>query len=152
MGVICVTAPTEETLPADYTYEYSPLFPTTEEGFAATMAWTPKHPVVYETSVWTVKDWGHHTVLRNPRWWVDVGYPGYQRFWKAVETARHDGIYKPKILLLERKPSTTKDGSDTAGTPRRVRDAVVEVDGATTGVDERAVGPVAETGETKSLS
>jgi hypothetical protein len=150
MGVICVTAPTEETLPADYTYEYSPLFPTTEEGFAATMAWTPNHPVVHETSVWTVKDWGHHTVLRNPRWWVDVGYPGYQRFWKAVETARHDGTYKPKILLLERKPSTTRDGSDTAETPRRVRDAVVEMGAATTGVDERAVEPVAETGETKS--
>ena len=147
MGVICVTAPTSETAPPDYVYEYSPLFPTTEEGYASAMAWTPANPVIHETSVWAIKDWGYQTVLRNPRWWETVGYPGYVRFWEAVEGARKNGTYKPKILLLERKPA--RDVSDTVETVHSVPDTVLATDAATTGDAVHADEPVVETDKTK---
>jgi len=153
MGVICVTAPTPETAPADYVYEYSPLFSTTEEGYASAMAWTPSNSVVHESSVWTIKDWGHQTVMRNRRWWESVGYPGYVRFWEAVETARKVGTYKPKILLLERKPSVEtprRDTEDREEISHVVPDTEVEAVGVANGNGEHVAEPVSETNETKT--
>lgn len=98
MGVVAVVAESLDALPASYQYAYSPLFPATAEGYAQTMAWAPDHGIALELSVWIVKDWYHQTVPRNRRWWADVGYPGYLRFWETVDAARKDGRFRAKLL------------------------------------------------------
>ena len=97
MGVVAVVAESVDALPASYRYVYSPLFPATAEGYVQTMEWAPEG-IALELSVWIVKDWFHQTVPRNYRWWKDVGYPGYVRFWETVDAARKDGRFKPTLL------------------------------------------------------
>lgn len=121
IGKVCVTADSEETMPSAYSYEYSPLFPNTAEGYAACLDWTPVKPVVLEKSVWYVKDWYTTTVLRNKRWWADVGYPGYVQFWKDADEARRDGRYKSVALFID---------SESEGSDREEHDVEGVADGA----------------------
>jgi len=86
-----------------YEYRYSPLFPSSESGFTECCAWTPDNIdglVVLEETVWYVYDYFTKTVLRNRRWWAEVGQPAYERFWVEVESARVDGRYAEKALFV----------------------------------------------------
>ena len=114
IGKVCVCAKSAEEDPAEWTYEYSPLFMATAEGLASCKAWLPPPSctVIHESSIWFVKNWFHTTVLRNKRWWNAVGYPSYMDFWKDVEMARTDGRYKPKAMFVE----SDEDGEAQVGT------------------------------------
>ena len=105
IGKICVCAEHANSPETEYRYEYSPLFPNTEEGFQRCLQWTPDG-VILESSIWYVKNWFHTTVLRNRRWWDAVGYPSYMDFWKDVEMARSDGRYKPRALFVDSASET----------------------------------------------
>ncbi len=103
IGKVCVTAQNEETVPSDYKYAYSPLFPSTKEGLRDCLAWSPfpsedEQGIIHESSVWYVKDWFNTTVPRNRQWFSVVGKPAYEAFWVEVEEARKDGRYKPRLL------------------------------------------------------
>jgi len=100
IGKICVCAATAETIPDEFTYAYSPLFPATAEGLRLCKEWTPEG-ILHESSIWYVKNYFHTTVLRNKRWWDAVGYPSYMDFWKDVDRARQEGRYKPQALFID---------------------------------------------------
>jgi hypothetical protein len=100
IGKVCVVAKDIATLPQDYQYSYSPLFPLSRKGFKDCIAWKPEG-LILESSVWYVKDWFNQTVIRNRNWWNDVGYPAYVEFWQDVDAARKDGRYKTKPLFVE---------------------------------------------------
>jgi len=96
IGKVCVTAATHETVPQDYAYGYSPLFPATADGFRDCLAWRPDNDaILQEESVWYVQDWYNRTVWRNTRWWASVGQPAYEEFWENVALARANGRFKP---------------------------------------------------------
>jgi hypothetical protein len=96
IGKVCVVAAALETESQNYTYAYSPLFPTTLTGFNDCLAWRPSDDAILrEESVWYVHDWHNRTVMRNTRWWATVGLPAYQEFWETVAIARTDGRFKP---------------------------------------------------------
>jgi hypothetical protein len=119
MGAICVVAPAADAPASTYTYVYSPLFPTTPEGFAACAAWTPlsaaeTDAVVIERTVWCVRDFFTKTVLRNRSWWTDVGRPAYEAFWVEVGAARAEGRYRPQALFVDETPYAQAEGGETA--------------------------------------
>jgi hypothetical protein len=119
MGAICVVAPGTDAPASTYTYVYSPLFPTTPEGFAACAAWTPlsaaeTDAVVIERTVWCVRDFFTKTVLRNRSWWTDVGRPAYEAFWVEVGAARAEGRYRPQALFVDETPYAQAEGGETA--------------------------------------
>jgi hypothetical protein len=107
IGTVCVTASTLEADPSTYTYEYSPLFEATEAGYIKMQEWSPKNPAVLERTPWYVKDWFDTTVMRNRRWWAEVGYPAYTQFWTEVNTLRAAGF-------TNRKPLFVDSGSDNS--------------------------------------
>jgi hypothetical protein len=74
---------------ADWTYEYSPLFPNTSEGRTAAEAWMPTGAVL-EKELWAVETIQTVTFQRNPRWWTTVGLPAYNEFWTDVDKARNN--------------------------------------------------------------
>ncbi len=114
IGKVCVTADSEDASPSTHSYEYSPLFPNTIAGYNACIAWTPSKPVVFEKSVWYVKDWFTTTVLRNKRWWNTVGYPAYKAFWEEADAARKDGRYKSMALFIDSESeASNRELSDT---------------------------------------
>lgn len=106
-GALRVIAPTADSPPSDYAYDYSPLFPSGATGVAAAEAWLSAAAagVVLETVVWWVRDASQKTVLRNRRWWAAVGEPAYRAYWAEVDAARADGRYataaKPLFLEME---------------------------------------------------
>lgn len=107
-GALRVVAPAADSPPAEYAYEYSPLFPSGPAGVAAAEAWiagSVASGVVLETVVWWVRDANHKTVLRNRRWWAAVGEPAYRAYWAEVDAARADGRYatvaKPLFVEME---------------------------------------------------
>ena len=120
IGKVCVCATSQDTPPANYTYEYSPIFPNTPEGFQDCLHWKPEG-IILESSVWYVKNWFLTTVIRNPRWWNAVGYPSYMDFWKDVEMARADGRHKPRALFID-SDSESNEGKDGIPTDKRVDD------------------------------
>jgi hypothetical protein len=123
IGTVCVTALAHEADPSTYTYEYSPLFEATEAGYIKMQAWSPKNPAVLERTSWYVKDWFDTTVMRNRRWWAEVGFPAYTQFWKEVNTLRSSGF-------TNRKPLFVDSGSErsTASTPSARESPVPECD------------------------
>jgi len=110
MGKICVIA---DVTGFPIKYEYSPMFPTTRVGFDACIDWVPKGNIV-ESSVWYVKDTFKTTVIRNPRWWADVGYPAYIQFWKEVDAARAANTYGPKPLFIDEASDHEETGTVVA--------------------------------------
>jgi hypothetical protein len=84
----------------DYTswnYVYSPLFPDTEAGRVEALAWSPELEedgnTVLEKKVWQLADMQTVTVLRNPRWWLTVGYPAYVDFSNDLAAAKADPMF-----------------------------------------------------------
>jgi hypothetical protein len=114
IGKVCVQTPTLESLPSAFTYEYSPIFPNTEDGLKKCLEWTPPG-IILESSIWFIKDWFHTTVLRNPRWWDAVGYPSYMDFWKDVEMARTDGRFKPCAQFVDTSSEVSEEDSANPG-------------------------------------
>ena len=95
-----------------YQYRYSPLYPSTEAGFAQCCAWTPDNLdglVVLEETVWYVHDYFTTTVIRNRRWWAEVGQPAYENFWAEVEAARVDGRYAEKAMFVDDEEAEDAD-------------------------------------------
>jgi hypothetical protein len=119
IGTVCVTAPSCDADPSTYTYEYSPLFEATDAGYAQMQEWMPKGTAVLERTQWYVKDWFTTTVMRNRRWWADVGFPAYTQFWEEVDTLRTSGFTNRKPLFVDSDsdespvPAGDVDGGDT---------------------------------------
>jgi len=107
IGKVCVVAASLETEPQNYTYAYSPLFPTTQTGFNDCIAWRPAG-ILHEESVWYVHDWHNRTVMRNTRWWASVGLPSYETFWENVAAARADGRFKPTAEFVSDSESDSR--------------------------------------------
>jgi len=110
IGKVCVVAKTKDAAPETYEYKYSPVFPATKKGLKDCLKWsaTNKPNVTLESSVWFIKDSFHKTVLRNRQWWLTVGLPSYNRFWKEVEEARGDGRFKTKPLFVDTESDEEK--------------------------------------------
>jgi hypothetical protein len=108
IGTVCVTAKTEDADPATYEYEYSPLFTASSDGLHAMQEWKPTNSYVLERTQWYVKDWFTTTVVRNRKWWKEVGYPAYTKFWAEVDTLRTSGYTNRKPLFID-----SDSGSDT---------------------------------------
>lgn len=123
IGKVCVVAETADTPPTQYTYQYSPLFPNTLAGFSECILWKPEG-LILESSVWYVKDWFHSTVLRNPRWWNEVGHPAYKEFWEEADLARTSARFKPVAMFV--------DSASEGGTDRVSNDTVVDEDATPT--------------------
>lgn len=102
IGKVCVVAEAEDSAPDTYRYEYSPLFSAHIDGVDECLSWKPAEGIVLESALWWVKDYYTTTVLRNPRWWEDVGMPAYETFWREVMNARRDGRfdYVPQPLFV----------------------------------------------------
>lgn len=96
VGKLCVIG-NSENIPTDYVY--SPLFTATNEGIQNANNWKPVGNIL-EESCWFVRDSYTETVLRNKRWWEDIGFPAYEEFWNIVDEARIDGRYNKKIPLF----------------------------------------------------
>lgn len=108
IGTVCVTAPSADADPSTYAYVYSPLFEATPTGYTEMQAWLPisseaaaATTIVLERTQWYVKDWFTTTVMRNRRWWAEVGYPAYQQFWQDVDTLRAAGFTNRKPLFID---------------------------------------------------
>lgn len=107
MGTILIVCAKEDVEnPNKWLYEYSPIWKLDEEGFVAANVWKPvgfrdEEDVIVERSVWRIVDWWTTTVPRNPRWWLEVGYPAYKDFWNRVDAARADGRYQSKLLIVD---------------------------------------------------
>jgi putative phage-type endonuclease len=94
VGAVAVTGFMDDY--TSWTYVYSPLFPDTEAGRAAALGWFPELEEgvsVLEKKVWQIADWQVVTVLRNPRWWLTVGYPAYVDFCTDLATAKADPMF-----------------------------------------------------------
>jgi len=118
IGKVCVVAPSVDAPMTEFTYAYSPLFPATAEGAAAVRAWKPaSEGELLEVQIWWVKNYTQTTVLRNKRWWADVGRPAYERLWDDVETARADGRFKPRADFVSDTSSISGWSASTPGTP-----------------------------------
>jgi len=118
IGKICVVAADESIAAADYEYIYSPLFPNTRIGLRDCSAWLPARAVIiHEASYWFVRDWFTQTVMRNQRWWTDVGYPAYVDFWKEVDEARKTGRFKPQAQFVDTSTECSRltDGAGDVG-------------------------------------
>jgi len=100
VGKICVVAYNEDDPSNTYRYEYSPLFSSSEIGIIECFAWKPTKGIILESALWWVKDYYNVTVLRNPRWWEEVGKPAYEQFWRDVTDARADGRYERHAVPL----------------------------------------------------
>jgi hypothetical protein len=70
--------------------------------------WKPTNSYVLERTQWYVKDWFTTTVVRNRKWWKEVGYPAYTKFWAEVDTLRTSGYTNRKPLFID-----SDSGSDT---------------------------------------
>jgi hypothetical protein len=115
IGKVCVVAPSVDAPMSEFTYAYSPLFSATTEGAAAVRAWKPDAMgELLEVQIWWVKNYTQTTVLRNKRWWADVGQPAYERLWTDVEEARADGRFKPRADFVS---DTSSVSGWTASTP-----------------------------------
>ena len=102
IGTVCVTAPTPDADPSTYTYEYSPLFEATDAGYTEMQEWSPSADrVVLERTQWYVKDWFTTTVMRNRRWWTEVGFPAYTQFWEEVDALKASGFTNRKPLFVD---------------------------------------------------
>jgi hypothetical protein len=109
MGCVLVVGPPDDpenpTDPMQWRYEYSDSFKLSCESWEILSQWRPANiPAgweILERSIWTVDDFWTTTVLRNSRWWDEVGYPAYIDFWKRVETARAEGRYRSTLLLVD---------------------------------------------------
>ena len=102
IGTVCVTAPNPEADPSTYTYEYSPLFEATEAGYSEMQEWsTSDGSIVLERTQWYVKDWFTTTVMRNRRWWMEVGFPAYTQFWEEVDALKAAGFTNRKPLFVD---------------------------------------------------
>ena len=113
IGKVCVAAASADSPPATYTYEYSPLYPNTQQGWDDVYAWAPSAAgIVLENCIWYVKDWHATTVLRNKRWWVDVGYPAYIDFWREVDAARSSGTHGRKALFIDSDSDSAIDAEE----------------------------------------
>lgn len=109
IGKICVVQ-TNDVGGLDY--KYSPMFPNTMQGLHECMMWCPDSSnVVLENAIWWVKDYYTQTVLRNRRWWNDVGLAAYQQYWVDVQKARENGQYNPKPLFVSDDSSTSSVSS-----------------------------------------
>ena len=90
--------------PDKLAYAYSDILPLGEASLETLAAWKPadfpEGWVVLERSVWRVGDWFTTTVIRNRRWWTEVGQPAYEDFWRRVEEARASGWTKTKQSKL----------------------------------------------------
>jgi hypothetical protein len=137
IGKICVCAPPphegEEATPDTYNYVYSPLFTANTDGIDECEGWGPpvEEGVVLESALWWVKDYYTTTVLRNPRWWEDVGMPAYQTFWKEVMTARREDRYRyiPQPMFVNDSESDSEtEETEEIGRETPARDAAAEVD------------------------
>lgn len=140
IGKVCVTAVSADTPPSQYTYQYSPLFPNTMKGFTDCLSWTPEG-IILESCVWYVKDWFHTTVLRNRRWWEEVGQPAYKEFWEEADLARKTGRFKPVAMFVDSASENGKEKGNDRESPDNAVDSDARTNGATNdGRAKRAVG------------
>ena len=128
VGKIAVVADDEDAPSSTYRYMYSPLFSTSDVGLAECQGWCPpaEAGVVLETTLWWVKDYFTTTVMRNPRWWEEVGCPAYRAFWEHVNTARSDGRYNRVAVPLfvdDEQSEEEAEGKETAQTAPDGEDA-----------------------------
>jgi len=65
-----------------------------------------------EETVWYVHDYFTTTVIRNRRWWAEVGQPAYENFWAEVEAARVDGRYAEKAMFVDDDMEEVDEGED----------------------------------------
>jgi hypothetical protein len=106
-AVLVMAQPESEEDPETWIYAYSPLQDLTEAGLAKAMSWVPRGEdkgagwICKERCIWRIADVWTTTVLRNRRWWAEVGQPAYERFWVAVDAARADGRYAATCLIVD---------------------------------------------------
>jgi hypothetical protein len=100
IGKVCVVADDESDASNLYRYEYSPLFSRSAVGIEECLAWKPSAGVLLESCLWWVKDYFTTTVLRNPRWWEEVGCPAYTQFWVDAMEARATGRFVRESVPL----------------------------------------------------
>jgi hypothetical protein len=99
-------------------YAYSSLEERTEAGCKAVVEWLPDsmgEKVVLERSVWCIDDWYVTTVLRNRRWWNDMGKPAYEKFWAAVDQARSTGEFASRLLIEDSDSDSDSDSKISEG-------------------------------------
>ena len=113
-------------------YKYSPLFPTNKKGAEDAANWSCEGEIL-EEQYWYVRDYATQTVLRNKRWWTDLGKPAYEAFWYDVEEARADGRYKHKAVPLFIDDATT---AESVASDREPLDTEVDADLNTNDEDE----------------
>jgi hypothetical protein len=113
IGKVCVVADHQDDASNLYRYEYSPLFSTSEVGIIECQAWRPVSGVVLESALWCVRDYFTTTVLRNRRWWEEVGRPAYETFWDEVRAARADGRYVRESVPLFVSDSDSEENDQT---------------------------------------
>jgi hypothetical protein len=113
IGKVCVIAPYMDAPWTSYKYEYSPLFPL--EGAESLEEWVPSTDgVVLESQTWWVRDYRRRTVLRNRRWWANVGAPAYTTFWRDVIAARADGRFASRPMFITDSSTVASKRDDTA--------------------------------------
>ena len=100
-AILVLTSEEDRENPDKWTYAYSPIWDLTEEGLRSALEWKPEEGILLERSIWRVQDWWTTTVPRNRRWWLEVGQPAYESFWKLVDSARASGTYKSQLLIVD---------------------------------------------------
>lgn len=81
--------------PTTWSYRYSIAVEDLEDAEWLTPA--PTDVPLLESTVWWLVGWYPRTVLRNRRWWGEVGGPEAGRFWTDVECGRA-AFVAPKVV------------------------------------------------------
>jgi putative phage-type endonuclease len=71
--------------PETWTYRYSEPVEDLDD---AVMPPPPADLPLLEDSVWWLISWHPRTVLRNPEWWAEEGWPAASLFWAEVQSLR----------------------------------------------------------------
>jgi hypothetical protein len=88
--------------PSTWVYRYTAPVEDLDDAAAAYL--TPPPPAtdpplpLLEESIWWLTGFYPRTVLRNPTWWSETGWPAASQFWAEVESLRDDPAAAAAVL------------------------------------------------------
>jgi hypothetical protein len=84
-----------------WTYRYSEPVEDLDDAIVAD---PPADLPLLEDSVWWLVSWHPRTVLRNPEWWAEEGWPAASLFWAEVQSLRD--VTPPAAAKIEHVESS----------------------------------------------
>jgi len=98
--------------PDTWTYRYTQPVEELADAAATYLTLPPTDPELplLEESIWWLTGFYPRTVLRNPTWWMETGWPSASVFWAEVESLRGDPTALEQIAS---RVTVIKEGAGT---------------------------------------